>query len=850
MLKKKLISLLLVLTMATTSPQIILTLGDADLASVSSSDEHAISTLNDLVTGDDRRSLNYATFEPSGWLLDGNAGVYDHPQNIGFVSDVISNGSGVLVSPPEIRLTLTSAVDIEQGITLEFFMSDYADDVDIDYKDASDTLIASESHTPDGYNYFCAVGATRAAVKYIDLTFNGTSANYRHVRLVGVYVDGVMWDKENIRTANIIEEISPVSVESPSGELGFSLYSADGDFSIVNPQGVYEMLERGQVVDTYETVNGARLYMGRFYLNKWWSKSENIAEFECVDALARLGEEIVLGDIHEGSTVSDFMTWIFSDSNDYSVDASIASRSVYGWQPTSTKRDALKQMAISVGAYVTCSRSGVVLIKEMELIDSISAYDFALDDSDTAGKVVERAKVVTGIDITAHLYVPGDLYADEEIYRAVVVAGEYTIEIPNRILQAAYLYSDPGIDSLTATLQDSPPPTSGANWIHFEVIGAGEVIWLTQGEYTHGREIYSVDVPGLPAGTPENRIIIKEAYMVTPDNVAEVATRILEYYQQKYTLDTKLFASEVAIGDSTQIDTQNSKEFGGICERMEIDLEGGFVQQIKSRGAILPYNQTWYGVEHIVLGGGGAGANDSKAGGGGAGQFIHGIDLLTVGTTYPIIVGDGGAGSVGGAGTNGGDSTYNSHTALGGGHGGKNGQDGADGGCGGGAGGAPLGSPNGSAGAGALFAGGEGSNGPTNYGGGGGGGCSERGSGGYSGAATPGAGGDGKSSDITGSSITYGGGGGGIGVEDSGSGGDGGGGNGNKNGAGQNGTDALGAGGGASDGGNAGGDGGKGLLVLRMLTTKYTGTTTGAPTVTTDGDYTVLKYENDGSYTA
>jgi hypothetical protein len=34
------------------------------------------------------------------------------------------------------------------------------------------------------------------------------------------------------------------------------------------------------------------------------------------------------------------------------------------------------------------------------------------------------------------------------------------------------------------------------------------------------------------------------------------------------------------------------------------------------------------------------------------------------------------------------------------------------------------------------------------------------------------------------------------------------------------------------------------------LTSQYTGTTTGSPTVTTDGSYTVLKYTSTGTYTA
>ena len=58
--------------------------------------------------------------------------------------------------------------------------------------------------------------------------------------------------------------------------------------------------------------------------------------------------------------------------------------------------------------------------------------------------------------------------------------------------------------------------------------------------------------------------------------------------------------------------------------------------------------------------------------------------------------------------------------------------------------------------------------------------------------------------------------------------------------------------GGANTGDGAGGigQGGSGRINLRILTSEYTGTTSGSPTITTDGDYTELQYTGTGSYTA
>ena len=48
---------------------------------------------------------------------------------------------------------------------------------------------------------------------------------------------------------------------------------------------------------------------------------------------------------------------------------------------------------------------------------------------------------------------------------------------------------------------------------------------------------------------------------------------------------------------------------------------------------------------------------------------------------------------------------------------------------------------------------------------------------------------------------------------------------------------------------NIGGAGGAGVVILRMPTANYSGTTTGSPTVTTSGSDTIIKFTGSGSYT-
>jgi len=233
-----------------------------------------------------------------------------------------------------------------------------------------------------------------------------------------------------------------------------------------------------------------------------------------------------------------------------------------------------------------------------------------------------------------------------------------------------------------------------------------------------------------------------------------------------------------------------------------------------------------YAADYLVVAGGGGGGcdniNGTQGGGGGAGGLLTGSQNLATGNVYTITVGAGGAGAGGTArGTSGSNSVFDSYTAIGGGGGGgRSTPAGLSGGSGGGG-------VNGSGGgANTVGQGFDGATGSSN-GGGGGGGAGANGSGNT--------GGVGVQSSITGTAIYYAGGGAG------------------RNGSppyahGSAGSGSIGQGGGMGGGGGAA-SGATGVIILRMLTAKYSGTTTGSPSVATDGSYTVLTYNSSGTYT-
>jgi len=293
-----------------------------------------------------------------------------------------------------------------------------------------------------------------------------------------------------------------------------------------------------------------------------------------------------------------------------------------------------------------------------------------------------------------------------------------------------------------------------------------------------------------------------------------------------------------------------------------VDATQGWVSVSASNYGTVSLDPITYSADILVVAGGGSGGQ-SVGGGGGAGGFRTSTQTLNGGTVYTITVGDGGSG-VSGSDSSISGSGLTTITSAGGGVGGNfQGGAGSAGGSGGGGAGT-TGSPGGAGGSGNTPStspsqgnnGGTGRTGGSPYQGGGGGGAT--GTGTAASGAGRSSGGAGTASSITGSSVTYAGGGGG-GAQPEGNAGLGGSGGGGKGGynlptgtSGVNGTTNLGGGGGgARDFGY--GNGGKGVVILSMLDAKYSGTTTGSPTVTPNANSTgktVLTFTGSGSYTA
>jgi hypothetical protein len=542
-------------------------------------DLQLFSKLLDLKTGG-ITSRPYITYEPSYWLLDG--GYKFRPSedidiHVGLMSLSMSDENGDFTIPPVLTITFGST-HTTTGIILHFsqYTEDFANDVDISFYDENDDPIRTDNYYPiTSWEFSTEQGVEN--FKKIIITFNSTNKPYRYLRLKIIDFGELMYfTNADIMSANIVEEINPLSVELPINTLELKLFSSDPTFSIVNPTGDYYDLQYKQPLDVYEIMGNETVYIGQFYLNTWENPSSTEILFKCVNKIGILDTVPCMGGIwltpiNIGDLIDNLMTNI---GVPYELDTNLNDVEIKGWLPVCSYRQALQQIAFAAGAYITCSRSNVVRIVQMELASELSNYDYTILKAEKGvSQSLILKTLITGVEVTAHDYVLNSI--ETELYNSILDIGTYTIT-----------FNTPQHDLDLGGTAVASIEQSGANYAVINVTTEGTVVLLGQG-YTETKLVEGVYNTELDPSVLGNILGIPDVTLVHSTIAKDTAQRVYDYYQQRYLQKVKLYAPRAEVGRSILIDTLFNKQIGGIMEKMTLDLTGGFVVNAEITGIVI-----------------------------------------------------------------------------------------------------------------------------------------------------------------------------------------------------------------------------------------------------------------------
>ena len=540
---------------------------DATFASL---DKQSFSDLTDLKKLD-IAPVKYGTLEKDYFLLDGTFILMPDDltgDEFGFWSQSLSDENGDFNSPVVLEVSFTENHS-SIGLTFVFHepTNDYSTSLNVKWYDVSDTLLDDKSFIPDGPVYF----AENMVENYqkVVITFNESNKPYRYLKLTQIEFGQIkIFDSSDLISANVLEEVDLLSSEIRINTLDMTLHSKDTEFSVMNPTGIYSLLQQRQPLTAYIYLDGVKKNMGTFYLEDWLNDNDSTITMKAIDLMGIIDGTTFKGGIYSNATVDSIVGQIMASANaEYDLDEDLGSMTLSGYIPVCTHREALQQVVFAIGAIVDCSRSDKVFIKTAPLVNSGTiSYNRKV-----YGHKVKLKPLVTGVEVVSHQYVASNVTIS--LFEGTLSIGTHEI-----------LFNEPA-HSLSVT--GATILSSGANHAVLNVTTAGNVV-LQGKRYNDNTRTFGVYNPSIPAGEKINIVSVKKGTLISDSNAASLAQKIYDYYQLRHQDDGMILMIDEKCGDLITLDSLYEQQIEGYIEKLDINLTGGFIAEMTITGGALP----------------------------------------------------------------------------------------------------------------------------------------------------------------------------------------------------------------------------------------------------------------------
>lgn len=498
----------------------------------------------------------WATLETNQWVLDGSKLTFpDKPkqENFGLWSLQQSGDIGEFETPITLVCDFTDT-HTTAGLTFIFRQDsdDFASHLKLQYYNSSGKLITEKEFYPDSTTYF-AEGLVENYKKIV-VTFYSTSLPHRYLKLTELKYGAVkIFDDDSIISAQILEEADPTGAELSINTLEFTAYTTD--FALLDPSGAYVALQQRQAIGA--TVDGNNF--GVFFLDEPSSADDDTTTFSCTDFLGVIDATDFMGGIYfnksAGELVSEIMTSAEVEVSEYSLDSSLSSKTVSGYIPICTHREALQQVAFAIGAVVDCSRGKAMRIYPQ----NTATVGTITHDEKFDGHKVKMTALVTGVEVTAHRYVLST--ETSNVYEDTLPIGTHTLTFGSP-------YANLSITGATIL-------ASGANYANVQVTTAGKVT-ITGRQYEDNTSVVGVYASELPANAKPNVVSCDSgATLVSTSNASKIAQRLYSFYQNRYEDEGEIILGNQKVGETWRTNSLNNRDLVGTIQSLDVDLITG-----------------------------------------------------------------------------------------------------------------------------------------------------------------------------------------------------------------------------------------------------------------------------------
>lgn len=505
------------------------------------------------------QDVAYATLESGGWPLNGSRSLLpDQPQGFWW-SDDLSGPEGFFDHPPSLTFTFPSAYTAT-GLSFTFWPSteEWCSEIRVTWYNGTVALYQAIA-MPDA-----PIWTLRETVESFDkihIEFLRTNMPGHFAKVQKIEIGQTYWFGQNeIMAVNIVNEIDP-----SLSELTVDTMRVD----IRDRQNRGLVPQENQRMELYRNDS---LYAVQYIVNHSRQAQQQYT-FSCQSAIG-LMEDDYMGGIYNAVPIKEVLDEVLVGF-EYELHEHFAAETVTGYLPVCTRREALQQLAFSIGAIVN-TQGGIIRIVP---IPSACSTPFSKNKIFQGGKV-ETSPRVSRVDVVAHKYTQSE--ESEILLDAEEISGEGVLVIFD---QPHHSYEISG-GTITG---------SGANWVTITADGA---VTLAGKKYLHSTTRHTQRNLSAISSERNNVVAVEEATLVHGGNAAEILKRLYQVSQLRQTITQDAVIADQRAGQKVTSENPWGGSMRGYITSMDSNLTPlGHTASVTILGAEVEYDAFLYAGE-------------------------------------------------------------------------------------------------------------------------------------------------------------------------------------------------------------------------------------------------------------
>lgn len=495
----------------------------------------------------------WATLEAYGWPLDGSRDLIPEDPAVGFwSSETTDETAGILGvnrlgcfilgkkeptaqfdTPPVIVLQF-SEIFTATGITFTFSnaVDEWCSEMRIQWYNGQ-ILLAEKTVFPNAHRWTLAQFVEGFNLIRIELLKTNKPGHFAKIQMIEIG-QTIIFGREELTAVHLVNEIDPALSKLTVDTMTVSILDKHDRTLCPQENQKMELSRNGKLVATQYITGSTR-------------QSRSGYSFSCQSAIGLL-EDTFLGGLYSDTPVKNVVEDIL-DGRPYDL-GSFTDVRVTGYLPVCTRREALQQIAFTIGAVITTQ--GTDTVRFFPLPEDVSGV-FAKSKIFVGGSVKTTPRFYK-IEADAHSYSPSE--AVETLIENEELSGDgilLTFDNPH------HSYAITG-----GTIKDS-----GANWVE---ISANGYVTLTGKTYLHNVVRHTRRNTLATVEERNNVQTIDSATLIHSGNIKDVLDRLFCFAELRQTMSQEAVIDTQYAGQKVSMEDAWGNMVNGYIAVMESDL--------------------------------------------------------------------------------------------------------------------------------------------------------------------------------------------------------------------------------------------------------------------------------------